>query len=156
MPNITSEQLKGLFNSGHAFAKPQHILADLSGESAATIPAGALHCIASHVAHMAWWQRQALHHIETRATQWQRLEGDEFPLEIAALEWDAIRRDFFESLEALRALCDDEATLERGYVSGRNSIAYVLVDHALHNGYHLGQIVLLRRSLGVWTPEFNS
>ena len=156
MPNITSEQLKGLLEGGHAFAKPQHILANLSGELATTIPAGALHCIAGHVAHMAWWQRQALHHIQTKATEWQRLEGDEFPLEIAALEWDAIRRDFFQSLEAFQALCDDDDGLERGYVSGKNSVAYVLVDHALHNGYHLGQIVLLRRLLGVWTPESNS
>ena len=155
MPNITSAQLKGLFNSGHAFAKPQHILADISGELAISLPAGALHCIAGHVAHMAWWQRQALHHIQTNATEWQRLDGDEFPLEIAALNWDGIKRDFFQSLEALRALCDNETALERGYVSGKNSVAYVLVDHALHNAYHLGQVVLLRRLLGVWIPESN-
>jgi uncharacterized damage-inducible protein DinB len=156
MPNITSDQIKGLLESGHAFAKPQHILADIPADLATTIPTGAVHSIAAHVAHMAWWQRQALHHIHTRAEQWQRIEGEEFPAVVPLSDWETIRRDFFQSLETFRALCDDEATLERGYVSGKSTVAYVLLDHALHNAYHLGQIVLLRRLLGIWTPAPNS
>ncbi len=152
MSNIHSSQIKALLNGGESFAKPQHILANLSSEQATTVLDGAVHSIASHVAHMAWWQRQALHHIETQAPEWQRIDGNEFPLEIPAKDWDSIRLDFLESLEAFQALCDDETVLERGYVSGKNTVAYVLLDYAIHNAYHMGQIVLLRRLLGNWTP----
>jgi uncharacterized damage-inducible protein DinB len=153
MATIQSEQIKNLLESGHAFAKPQHILANLEPALAVTVPTGAVHSIASHVAHMTWWLRQALHHIEARAQEWQRIEGDEFPIKIAAADWEGIRQAFFEQLESFQALCDDEALLERGYVSGKNTIGYVLLDYAIHNAYHLGQIVLLRRLLGAWTPE---
>jgi uncharacterized damage-inducible protein DinB len=152
MANIQSENIKSLLESGHAFAKPQHILANLEPALAVTIPTGAVHSIASHVAHMTWWLRQALHHIETRTQEWQRIEGDEFPLEVAAEDWECIRQEFFEQLKAFQTLCDDEALLEHGYVSGKNSIGYVLLDYAVHNAYHFGQIVLLRRLLGIWTP----
>jgi hypothetical protein len=33
------------------------------------------------------------------------------------------------------------------------SINYDLAGTALHNAYHLGQIVLLRRMQGLWPPE---
>jgi uncharacterized damage-inducible protein DinB len=152
MANIQNNQIKSWLEGGESFAQPQHILANLEPTLAVTVPANAVHSIASHVAHMTWWMRQALHHIETRAQEWQRIEGDEFPLEIAPENWERIRQDFFEQLEAFQALCDDEALLERGYVSGKNSIGYVLLDYAVHHAYHFGQIVLLRRMLGVWTP----
>jgi hypothetical protein len=116
------------------------------------VPQGAQHSIASHTAHMAWWLRQALHHIETHATTWQRIEGDEFPLEVTQENWQGIRDDFFTSLERFKALADNEALLEQGYVSGQNSIGYVMLDFALHNAYHLGQIVLQKRLQGIWQP----
>jgi DinB superfamily len=152
MPSITSESIKHLLESGHAFAKPQHILADINPEQAVFVPEGALHSIASHTAHMAWWLRQALHHIQTQATTWQRIEGEEFPLELAAQDWETIRTDFFASLESFKALTDNKSLLEQGYVSGKNTVLYVMLDYALHNAYHLGQIVLLKRLQGIWTP----
>jgi uncharacterized damage-inducible protein DinB len=152
MPSITIESIKHLLESGHAFANPQHILADISPEQAVFVPEGALHSIASHTAHMAWWLRQALFLIETSATKWQRIEGEEFPLELAAKDWEGIRADFFASLEKFKALSDNESLLEQGYVSGKNTVLYVMLDFALHNAYHLGQIVLLKRLQGIWKP----
>jgi hypothetical protein len=152
MATVPPESIKKLLESGHAFANPQHILADISPEQAVFVPDGALHSIASHTAHMAWWLRQALHHIQTQATTWQRIEGEEFPLEINSKDWDAIRTDFFASLETFKALTDNQALLEQGYVSGKNTVLYVVLDFALHNAYHLGQIVLLKRLQGIWKP----
>jgi DinB superfamily len=151
MPNIPAKSLQHLLESGHAFANPKHILEDIGAEQAVFVPHGAVHSIASHTAHMAWWLRQALHHIQTEASTWQRIEGEEFPLEIEYNEWNSIRNDFLSSLETFKALANNESLLERGYVSGKNTIGYVMLDFALHNAYHLGQIVLLKRLQGVWT-----
>jgi hypothetical protein len=156
MPNIPAKSLQHLLESGHAFANPQHILGDIEASHAVFVPDGALHSIASHTAHMAWWLRQALHHIETGATTWQRIEGDEFPLEAQETDWQGIREDFFASLEKFKALADDESLLERGYVSGRNSVTYLMLDYAVHNAYHLGQIVLLKRLQHIWKPRQES
>ncbi|MFN3266609.1 MAG: DinB family protein [Deinococcales bacterium] len=150
MPSISAESLQHLLESGHAFAHPKHILEDIGANHAVFVPPNAVHSIASHTAHMAWWLRQALHLIETNATTWERIEGEEFPQTIPEADWDSIRSDFFTSLERLKAICEDAALLERPYVSGKNTVGYVVLDFALHNAYHMGQIVLLKRLQGIW------
>lgn len=150
MPNIPAESLKHLLESGHAFANPKHILEGISAAHAVFTPPNTLHSIASHTAHMAWWLRQALHHIDNHATKWDRIQGEEFPLELEESDWDSIRQDFFASLERFQALCNDAVLLEQPYVSGKNTVGYVLLDFALHNAYHMGQIVLLKRIQGIW------
>ncbi len=140
--------IKNMLKGGVSFQKPEVILADLEPSLAVNIPAGAAHSIAGHVAHMAWWQRQALANI--RAGQRQPQTGDEFPKTIPLEEWQTTLEDFFAGLEALKELCDDQKLLGQAYLGGQETIADLLLDFAMHNAYHLGQIVLLRRLQGVW------
>lgn len=140
--------IQNMLNGGISFQKPQTILADLEPSIAVHIPAGSVHSIGGHVAHMAWWQRQALANI--RAGQRQPQAGDEFPKTIPPEEWQTALEDFFLGLEALKELCNDQVLLGQAYLGGQETIADLLLDFALHNAYHLGQIVLLRRLQGVW------
>lgn len=100
---------------------------------------------------MAWWQRQVIQDIRSEARTRVRIAGDEFrrvPLE----DWASVVEDFLLGLEELKALTDDAALLGRQYLGRDHDVAFVLMDFALHNAYHLGQIVLLRRLLGAWLP----
>ena len=100
---------------------------------------------------MAWWQRQVLVDIRSEAKTRSVIGGDEFrsvPLE----DWESVRQDFLSGLEELKALSDDAALLDHQYLGRDHDVGFVLMDFALHNAYHLGQIVLLRRLLGAWPP----
>ncbi len=143
--------IKNMLEGGVSFQKPQEILANLEPSIAIAIPQNSLHSIAGHVAHMAWWQRQALTNL--RAGKRIPQTGNEFPPTLPLEEWQNTLEDFFASLEGLKQLCDDGALLGQAYLGGEETIADLLLDFALHNAYHLGQIVLLRRLQGVWQPS---
>jgi uncharacterized damage-inducible protein DinB len=97
-----------------------------------------------------------------------RCEGSGTPMpEAAAMgwpavepgQWDALRERFLDGLDRLTALgAAGDAALRRvtppmefppiaGY-----TIQEVVVHVAMHDGHHLGQIVLLRQMLGAWPP----
>jgi hypothetical protein len=59
---------------------------------------------------------------------------------IAPGSWDELRKAFLADLKAIRQMAEREE--DYGYVS-----------RSLHNAYHFGEIVLLRRILGLWPPE---
>lgn len=143
--------IKRLLESGHAFLKPEQILENLKPEIAVHIPEQAVHSIAGHVAHMAWWQHQLLQDIELGKRQ--RQSGDEFPSTVSLESWETVKTDFLGSLEQMKNLCDDPALLEKTYIHTAETIGEALLDFALHNAYHLGQIVLLRRLQGAWNPS---
>ncbi len=148
---VSGAAIKHLLESGNAFVRPDRLLSDLEPRLAVQILEGSVHTIAAHVAHLAWWQRQVIQDIETKAVKRTRLEGNEFPDEIKLEDWEPVRADFLHGLERLQAFCDDPATLERQYLD-RDTVAVTLLDFAVHNAYHLGQIVLMRRQLGAWPP----
>jgi uncharacterized damage-inducible protein DinB len=131
--------------------RADRILSDLEPQLAVKIPEGAEHAIADHVAHMAWWQRQVLQDIRTQARGRVRIGQNDFQT-VALEEWPGVLRDFLSGLEALKSLTTDAGVLERQYLERDHDVGFVLMDFALHNAYHLGQIVLLRRLLGAWPP----
>ena len=151
--NLDPKELKHLFESGHAFVRPDRILSDLEPSISVHTPEGAAHSIASHVAHMAWWQRQVLQDIRTQAEKRERIPGNEFPETVSLEDWTGVLQDFLSGLEEFKAVCDDPASLERGYLNRQTSVGAVLLDFTIHNAYHLGQIVLLRRLQGAWPPK---
>ncbi len=142
---------RSFLESGHAFIRADRVLSRLEPSVAVTFVEGAAHTIADHVGHMAWWQRQVLADIRSETRARSVIGGDEFrsvPLE----DWESVRQDFLSGLEELKTLTDDAALLGHQYLSRDHDVAFVLMDFALHNAYHLGQIVLLRRLLGAWPP----
>jgi uncharacterized damage-inducible protein DinB len=141
--------IKNKLSSGHAFNTATSILANLEPEIAVAIPEHAVHSIAGHVAHMAWWQRQVL--LDIKLGKRQRQSSHEFPNTITLEEWEGIKQDFLNGLEELKKCCENPKLLETPYLTTNETIGEALLDFAIHNAYHLGQIVLLRRLQGAWT-----
>ena len=143
--------VKNKLSSGHAFQSATTILADLEPAIAISIPENAVHSIAGHVAHMAWWQRQML--LDIKLGKRQRQSSHEFPNTVPLEEWEGIKEDFLSGLEDLKKCCEDPMLLEKPYIHTSETIGEALLDFAIHNAYHLGQIVLLRRLQGAWTEQ---
>jgi uncharacterized damage-inducible protein DinB len=148
-PSASGELLRALLHSGHAFVRPDRILSDLSLEAAFSTPLGAERSIAELVAHMAHWQRHCLRRLEQPVPA---AVGNDWPA-VAPERWSETLEDFLGSLEAMREIASDEVRLAASYADRTEDVATVLADFALHNAYHLGQIVLLRKALKVWPPS---
>lgn len=137
--SATSEDVKNWQEGDGEFLAPARILTDLTEEQATAVPPGSPYSIAQVLAHMHYWQGR----------RFAKLRGEIWP-EAAHLSdtfappppgtWNRLVTAFLADLDAIKKMADAKA--EYGYV-GR----------ALHNGYHLGQIVLLRQMLGCWPPE---
>lgn len=140
--------IKHKLGSGHAFNTAESILANLEEDVAVRIPENAVHSIAGHVAHMAWWQRQVL--LDIQLGKRQRQSTDEFLSTVPQEEWQAVKQDFLSGLEELKQHCENQNLIQQTYIHTNETIAEALLDFAIHNAYHLGQIVLLRRLQGVW------
>lgn len=134
-----------------------HALDDLDMGQAGARPNGATHSIYQLVRHMVYWQDIAL----------RRMRGDYPPLPPAALEgwtapampasdddWQDAVDELASGLWEIEALAESPDTDFGRVVSASRARAVrdELLMVLMHNSYHLGQIVMLRRQLGAWPP----
>lgn len=134
-----------------------HALEDLDMGQAGARPNDAPHSIFQLVRHMIYWQDLFV----------RRMRGDYPQLPASAAEgWDERPRpandeewhDTIEELSAglweVEAMLDSEETdLDRVVSEPRGrTVRDELLGLLLHNSYHVGQIVSLRRLLGTWPP----
>ena len=67
-------------------------------------------------------------------------------------DWRQSRAAFFDDLDALVALAETaDLTAELPHAPGYTVLRQVLLA-ADHNAHHLGQVIALRRLLGLWPP----
>jgi hypothetical protein len=149
------QQLVSLLKGGDAHADFEHAIKDFPVEVRGKIPKSA--------EHSPW---QLLEHL--RIAQWDILDFStnpkyktrEWPKEYWAeteappdpKAWDRSVNAYRKDLKALCALVEDEKTdlfAKIPHGDGQTILREILVV-ADHNAYHLGQIVLARRLLGVW------
>lgn len=146
--------LDELLKGDHAHIGFERLIADWPAELRAARAAG--------VPYTAW---QLLEHL--RIAQWDILEFSRdpehvspkwpegyWPAESAADldEWDESVEAFRRDHQALRQMVADPATdllAPFPWGSGQSLLREVLLV-ADHNAYHFGQLVILRRLLGIW------
>lgn len=72
-----------------------------------------------------------------------------------AADWDAARDAFLRDTDALVALAESEGGdlfAEFAWAPGYTLLRELLLA-ADHNAHHLGQVIALRRQLGLWPPD---
>jgi hypothetical protein len=145
-PDAVRELLRG----GGEFNEPERILSDLTEAQAFAQPPGAPHSIAQILAHTHYCQQATLGGL--RGEDWPQPEHleDTFAPPPAGT-WAAMVTDFLSDIQACAALAAERADATSPQQDD-TSLCYDLAESALHNAYHLGQIVLLRQILGLWPP----
>lgn len=133
------------------FAGPRKALDGIAPDKACAHMAALPYTIAQLVAHLDWWQRRRI--ALARGEEWQEfeLQVDDWP-EVAETDWEKVLSSFLDSHSELLNLVDGNVDMNH-VVFDDLTVGAMLVSHATHNAYHLGQIVLLRRLMGFWPPE---
>lgn len=152
-PTLLAADLGRSLQHPQDYASPQVLIGDLTPDQATQTPPGAPYSIAENVAHMHAWQNYIVRRVRGEnpprpdgEADWPKVEADAWPVPVA--DFLAGIRDF----EALLTAPAAGALLARPY-SDDHTNANRLLNIALHNAYHLGQVTLLRRELGLWPPE---
>lgn len=159
--NSRQSTLIELLRGKGAHADPIACVSDLSFASATTCPPGHSLSIWEIVWHLNFWMNH-----EIRAIQGEPLAYPEH----ASLSWPSAQASpseelwresvarFRDSLARLIELAGSApADLERALPPDKpgnppSSVESRLWQTVAHNSYHIGQIVLLRRTMGLWPP----
>lgn len=149
--HTTPEAVVELLRGGGEFNEPERILSDLTAEQAYQTPPGSPYSIAQVVAHLHYWQESQLANIRGEL----QARPEHLDYTFAAPEpaqWEELVAAFLSGIKTMGNLAREKAEATSPDRAD-TSVPYDLAESALHNAYHLGQIVLLRRILGFWPPK---
>jgi len=148
------DTLRGLLYGVQSHVHVLHALEGLDPEDARALVAGAEHTIHQILGHMVYWQDIALARMQGRAPPDPRTAAEGWARAPFGGDWGALVAAFADGLGAIETLvADPDYDLDRVVHErrGRTARGEVFMVQG-HNGYHLGQIVQLRRQLGAWPP----
>lgn len=149
------QQLVELLKGGHAHATFEDAIEDFPAEARGKRPKGAEHSpfeVLEHLRIAQWDILEFSRNPDHKSPEWP---GGYWPASEAPPDpkaWDESVTDFRNDLNSLCDLVTDPGTdLFRKIPHGDGqTILREAMLAADHNAYHLGEMVLLRRVLGVW------
>lgn len=161
---MASRPLTELLRGKGAHADPVGCVEDLSAAVAARQVAGFPHSIGQLVFHMNYWMEYELRRIRGERPSYPEHNSESFPpapSPVDAEDWDGLRKrfalrltEFGELAKSSREELDRKIEgVHEGDTKVAGSLEAVLWQMVAHNSYHLGQIALIRRALGVWPPR---
>jgi uncharacterized damage-inducible protein DinB len=161
-PSGTRVLLELLHGRG-AHTDPVACIADLTAESAGRVVMGSPHSIWQLVWHLNFWMDYDLRRIGGESPRYPVHNDESFPPAAAPRdsgEWPQAQARFQELLAACAVLAESGPdVLERevppthpSQAQRASTVLAMLWQNAAHNSYHMGQIALLRRAMGIWPP----
>ncbi len=138
---------------------PAAILDGLSDAQAQEKPNGLPYSIAELVAHMCHWQEWFNACIVSGFTGIAQHSVDGWPA-VGPGDWDALRERYVRSIEEAKRIAAESEPLSGSLLPAdanvsslaRESRGSGLLRGAMHNSHHLGQVITMRRLMGLWPP----
>jgi len=144
--NLLLEQLRATHTNKDWFVPANIAVQGVSPEQASWTDGHRNHSVGQLAYHLAFWNAQELAKLKGE-TPARYGKNDETFTDFDAKRWsDTVRQldqamvDFEKFVESA-----DEKTLEKD--------ASTVATIAMHNAYHIGQIIYIRRLQGSWNPE---
>jgi len=154
---VILEQFTSIHNQKSWFVAINDALSDLTPESASWNGGVENHSIWQIVHHLIFWNERWLKRFQGAGIP--KMEGDNkatFSLASSKEDWeksvkhvDTVLADWYNAIND-----KDEAELAKPVFEGEPDPWYsYLHTLAMHNAYHIGQIVTLRKLQGLWDPD---
>jgi len=163
MSNATFEEL--LYGKG-AHLDPVACLEDLPAAVAGKKIDGFPHSIFQIIGHVNYWMDNDLRRIEGEHPPYPEHAAESWSANalVGDAEWRAELQRFNFLLDKVREMSASKPEILQRHVEATHpshndrasSVEAVLWQLLVHNSYHLGQIVMLRRCLGAWPPRGGS
>ena len=147
-----------------AHANPLACVEDVSFELAGRRPENLSHSIWQLVSHVNYWMDYELRRIRGENPVYPAHAAEGWPADaspVSESEWKRTIARFKELLGELAALAEsapdslarDVPATHPDHVRHSSSLLAVLWQTLVHNSYHVGQIAMLRQTLGAWPPK---
>lgn len=149
--------VRALLDGGQAFAKPEKIVADIPQEARGRRPDGGDHSLWQLIEHVRLTQRDILDFCVAESYTEPEWPKDYWPTSTEPADdaqWQKSVEAFLRDLDEARKLAVDQAVDLFAIVPHGTTQTWLreLLLIADHNAHHLGQVIILRKLLGVWNP----
>ncbi|MFX1575686.1 MAG: DinB family protein [Promethearchaeota archaeon] len=130
-------------------------LQGITAEDAKKQPIKNERSIWDHLYHIVFWHEITWKAIEGKELDWKAIEGTDWLPKGAKLTenaWKQLVENFSDHLNKLKEIAEkaDFDRLIKGF--GNTPLGRGIIIEFQHNAYHIGQIILLRKILGIWPP----
>jgi DinB superfamily len=149
------KHLLDLLDGGHAHAAFDDVIANFPARSYGEVPKGLPHSAWMLLEHLRITQRDILEFSRNPKYKAQKWPDDYWPKKPAPPDpaaWDKSVKSFRDDLAAMKKLVSDSKTdlfAEIPWGEGQTVLREALLV-ADHNSHHLGQLIDVRRLLGIW------
>jgi uncharacterized damage-inducible protein DinB len=161
---MSSRVLLELLRGKGAHADPLACVEDISAEVATRQVSGFPHSIGQLVFHMNYWMDYELRRIRGERPVYPEHSSESFPpapSPTSAQDWKRLQRrfaGFLEDFSTLARSAPEEMQRQigpghEGDAKLAGTLEAVIGQMVSHNSYHVGQIAMIRRVLGVWPPR---
>ena len=159
---MSQRALTELLRGKGAHADPLACVEDISAELAARQVAGFPHSVGQLVFHINYWMEYELRRVRGEKPAYPEHNSESFPAAspVDVAEWDRLRARMTELLDEFAGLAKSSAqglqreieSVHEGDKNVAGTLEAVLWQMVAHNSYHVGQIAMIRRTLGAWPP----
>jgi uncharacterized damage-inducible protein DinB len=114
-----------------------------------------LRSIWDHVYHMVFWHDITMKAINGEEFDWEAIKGTDWLVADATMNektWKDLVLSFANHLTELKKVNETEDLTRPIKGFGEAPLGKGILIEIQHNGYHIGQIVILRKLLGIWPP----
>lgn len=158
---ILLDQFTACYDENGWFVALKNALQDLTAEQANWKPAGVEHSARETVNHLIFWNERWLRRFrneqindapETAETFLAGEEGQDF----TETDWANLVRKLYEVFDAWKVILE---TIDKAKLNEQVSEKYAapwrspLASMNIHNAYHIGQIVIVRKLQGSWNAK---
>lgn len=159
---MSQRELTELLHGKGAHTGPIACVEDIKAEQAARHVRGFPHSVSELVFHMNYWMDYELRRIRGEKPKYPEHNAESFPTSPAdPQEWDRLREHFAALLKEYAGLAESSRqeldrqieTVHQGDKKVAGTLEAVLWQMVAHNSYHVGQIAMVRRALGIWPPR---
>jgi len=154
-PTQLRQQLAGVLDWKEAHAGFDKAVDGVPAAQRGAVPGGLPYSIWQLVEHLRMAQHDILDFCVDSAyeeKQWPDDYWPKYPSPASAADWDESIAGYRRDRERLKQLAADESIdlfAKIPHASGQTYLRELLLV-ADHNSYHVGQIVIVRRALGIW------
>ncbi len=156
---LVREQFDECYDKNGWFVAVRNAIEGVTAEQAAWKPEGTDNSIWETLTHLTYYNNAYLQRFKGIDYQYDKADNDEtFEISEAASEedWRGAMAKFHSTMNEFRDLLEeaDEAKLSEQVSATKRPHGLILISQInAHNAYHAGQILLLRKLQGSWSPE---
>jgi uncharacterized damage-inducible protein DinB len=161
---MSEEALLQLLYGKGAHANPAACVEDMDARMASRRPEQSAFSVWQLLSHINFWMDYELRRMRGETPAYPEHNSESWPAESAPAsetEWRNEVSRFTALLAAIATLARGSAeelarkvpVLDPKQIPESHTVQAILWQIVVHNSYHVGQIVLVRRALGAWPPR---